>query len=348
MRAQEPSWWYGARPGQWLPNMLVPLGWCYGALTSQRMQRAPRYRTDIPVVCIGNFTAGGTGKTPFVATLCDLLCLRGHQPVVLTRGYGGSLTGPHWVDPTMDTAARVGDEALLLSQRWRVMLARNRAAGAHAIHAGQADHPRATVIVMDDGIQNPALAKDLTIAVIDARRGVGNGRCIPAGPLRAPLRVQLPRADALLLNTGNCAVGTAYASQLPVHFGGPVLSASVAPSGDLGWLSGRAVVAYAGIGVPARFFATAAACGALLRQKIEFADHHPFSEQDALRLLALAKAEAASLVTTEKDLARLAGKSGVLGALREASRALPIKLQLDAASLALLSDLIANRVPLPA
>ena len=341
---REPGWWYGDEQTGWAPAILAPLGWAYGALTARRMRKNPRHRAGVPVVCIDNFTAGGTGKTPFVVEMARLLRGKGHTPAVLTRGFGGSVSGPHWVDAQSDTADRVGDEPLLLAAHLPVMLARDRAAGARAIEAEGASLPWATVIIMDDGIQNPALAKDLTIAVVDGGRGIGNGRCIPAGPLRAPLAVQMPRVDALLFNGGTGKLAEAKLAHLRTTFHGPVLSATVAPQGDLSWLRDGPVIAYAGIGVPERFFASIKACGGDTVGKFAFPDHHPFSEIDAQRLLALSKAKGAALLTTEKDHARLAGQRGVLAELRTVSRTLPIRLRLDADSAAVLDNLIAIRL----
>ncbi len=346
MRGVEPGWWYGATSRAWQPQVLAPFGWVYGTLTSRRMRAAPVYRPDVPVVCIGNFTAGGTGKTPFVREVCEQLCVLGHTPVVLSRGYGGSTAGPHWVDPPADTASAVGDEPLLLALHVPVVIARDRAAGAKAIVSAAPPHPRATVIVMDDGIQNPSLAKDLTIAVIDAVRGVGDGRCIPAGPLRAPLAIQLPQVDAVVLNRGVGDAPLAASTQALVDaFGGPVLSAAIVPARGLEWLRGLPVVAYAGIGVPARFFATVEACGGIVCKRIVFPDHHAFTDADARRLLALAQAEDMTLLTTEKDHARLSGLAGACADLRAATRTLPITLCLDDESVTTLGVLLASRVP---
>lgn len=348
MTMREPSWWYGSSSGLGQAQALAPFGWAYGQIARRRMQSLPRYRSAIPVVCVGNFTAGGTGKTPFVAVICDVLRLQGHTPVVLSRGYGGTLPGPHWVDAHSDTATRVGDEPLLLARYAPVVISRDRVQGARAIAAAHASLPRATVIVMDDGIQNPALAKNLTIAVVDASRGTGNGRCIPAGPLRAPLAAQLPLVDAILLNQGSDAAAAPAASTLALvaAVSCPVLSALVAPAAGLEWLQAASVVAYAGIGVPQRFFATAAACGARLREQVSFPDHHAFTDADAQRLLALAHSTGSLLLTTEKDLVRIdAGQSRALAALRAATRPLPITLRLDPASLLALEALLRARVP---
>ena len=185
MRLDEPPWWYRDPPSG-IATVLRPLAALYGWAAAARYWRATPYRSRLPVICVGNFTAGGTGKTPLVIHLCERLKAAGHEPVALTRGYGGRLSGPYWVNAKSDVARDVGDEALLLARAAPTLVARDRRAGAHAIETGP--HP-VTVIVMDDGLQNPGLAKDLTIAVVDGGRGFGNGLTMPAGPLRAPLAV---------------------------------------------------------------------------------------------------------------------------------------------------------------
>ena len=170
MRLDEPSWWYPQTPSR-VATFLQPLGALYGWAAATRYFRATPYRSRLPIICIGNFTAGGTGKTPLAVYLCERLKAAGHEPVALTRGYGGRLSGPYWVNGRSDVARDVGDEALLLAKAAPTLVARDRRIGARAIEIGP--HP-VTVVVMDDGLQNPALAKDLTIAVVDG------GRCAPS------------------------------------------------------------------------------------------------------------------------------------------------------------------------
>jgi tetraacyldisaccharide 4'-kinase len=229
-----------------------------------------------------------------------------------------------------DRPGDVGDEPLLLAAARPTLVCRDRAEGARAIAAGAA---AVDVIIMDDGLQNPGLAKDLTLAVVDGIRGIGNGRVIPAGPLRAPLDFQLDLVDAVVINRGS-ADGTAapsgdFAERLRRDFAGPVLEARIVPGGATDWLASAPIVAFAGIGVPDRFFATLAALGAEPVARITFPDHHVFTPADAVRLMDLAGAHGATLVTTEKDHARLVGGDGVLGALHAEARALPIRLALD-------------------
>ncbi len=260
MHLDEPSWWYAQAPSR-LATLLQPLGAIYGRVATARYWRATPYRSRLPVICIGNFTAGGTGKTPLAIHLCEALKAAGHAPAALTRGYGGRLSGPYWVNATTDVARDVGDEALLLARAAPTLVARDRRLGARAIEIGP--HP-VTVIVMDDGLQNPALAKDLAIAVVDGGRGVGNGLVMPAGPLRAPLDFQLELTDVIVVNesAGSPAGAGPVTDWLRHRFAGPVLRASVVPAEAADWLQGARVVAWAGIGAPQRFFATLRALGA--------------------------------------------------------------------------------------
>jgi tetraacyldisaccharide 4'-kinase len=337
VRLEEPSWWY--REGSsTFATLLHPLGTVYGWAATARFARTKPYRSRLPVICIGNFTAGGTGKTPLAIHLCEGLKAAGHEPVALTRGYGGRLKGPYWVGKT-DGAREVGDEALLLARAARTHLARNRRAGAHAIESGP--HP-VTVIVMDDGLQNPSLAKDLTLAVVDGDRGVGNNCVIPAGPLRAPLNFQLELTDAIIVNTASLEEPTPIAETFRRVFGGPVLCAAIVPSGDTRWLEDGPVLAWAGIGAPARFFALLERLRADVVGRIPFADHYCLTDADARRLLDAAEAAKAKLVTTEKDMARLTGAGGLLAELASRSRALPVKLFFADADAERLATLVAT------
>lgn len=338
MPAREPTWWYGA-DARLVAAALGPVSAVWGWAAARRMAAAPRFRAPCPVICVGNLTAGGTGKTPLSLLIAETLRAKGLAPVFLSRGYGGSIKGPHQVAPTRDSAADVGDEPLLLARTAPVMIARDRAEGARAIAAFATAQ---TVIVMDDGLQNPALAKDLTLAVVDGRRGIGNGRVLPAGPLRAPLALQLAHVDAVVVNVPDAAAGVdePVVAQFRAGFQGPVLLASVVPRNDTAWLSEQDIVAFAGIGAPQRFFDLLVRLGARVKAAEVFADHHPFTDADAGRLLALAKRHHARLVTTEKDLARLAGRDGTRGELAAASTALSITLTMADADRDRLAGLI--------
>ena len=335
MRLDEPRWWYRDGPGG-VAALLAPISSLYGWAAETRYLKARPYRSRLPVVCVGNFTAGGTGKTPLALHLCERLTAAGHAPVALTRGYGGTLAGPYWVDAAKDRAAAVGDEALLLARAAPTLVARDRAAGARTIESGR--HP-ATVIVMDDGLQNPSLAKDLTIAVVDGQRGIGNGHVIPMGPLRAALPFQLELTDAILVNHP-AGTDSAVGEWLRHRFAGPVLRASTVPAGETGWLAGAVVLAWAGIGAPERFFAMLKALGAEVVETRAFRDHQRLAQADAAQLLETARRLSATLVTTEKDMVRLSGSAGALGELARLSRALPVRLSFTAADEERLATLV--------
>jgi tetraacyldisaccharide 4'-kinase len=284
--------------------LLSPAAALYGAVAGRRLAR-PGARAPVPVICVGNLTAGGAGKTPTVLALVERLAARGERPAVLTRGYGGRLAGPVAVS-AQHTAAEVGDEPLLLARAAPTVVARDRPAGAR-LAAGLG----ASAIIMDDGLQNPSLSKDLSLAVVDAAVGVGNGHVIPAGPLRAPLRAQWPRVDAVLL-IGDGAPGEVFVA-LAVERGKPVLRARLRPAADGASLAGRRVLAFAGIGRPDKFFATLAELGADVVARRAFADHHPYHPAELAVLRAEAARQGLLLVTTAKDAARLseADRAGI-------------------------------------
>jgi tetraacyldisaccharide 4'-kinase len=350
-----PPWWYATGQTGLTVRMLQPISRIVTAFGERRWQRTAPYHARLPVICIGNFTVGGTGKTPLALHIAELLTVRGERPVFLTRGYGGRLAGPHLVDATTNTSGDVGDEALLLARNHPTVVARDRALGGKYIDGLAARDGGPTVIIMDDGLQNPALAKNLTIAVVDGRRGIGNGHVLPAGPLRAPLPAQMGRTDAIIVNTPqsgtpdtNNGRDARAADWLRQQFTGPVLDARPEVSGDTAWLVGQRWVAFAGIGNPARFYDLLRHHGADVADTISFGDHHAFTYADAARVLAVAKQFGAGLVTTEKDWVRLSGGSA-LGELRDASRVLPIRLHLeprDGLRLAsLIETMLKNRQP---
>ena len=328
MRA--PAFWWRPHPSP-VARLLQAPAVVYGAIAGRRMRQAGT-RAALPVVCVGNFTVGGSGKTPAALALAALLAETGMRPFFLTRGYGGRLAGPIRVDPEVHTSTDVGDEALLLARAFPTIVARGRPAGAALCANGGAG-----VIVMDDGLQNPSLVKDLAIAVIDGAVGIGNGLCLPAGPLRAPLAAQWPRAHAALV-VGDGAPGDALAKDAAQR-GKPVLTGRLEPDpGVAARLIGRRVLAFAGIGRPDKFFRTLAECGATLVRTRAFADHHPYRADEIRLLLGEADADGLELVTTEKDLVRIAGLAGPGGAAARI-QALPVRLAIDdmAALRALLS-----------
>lgn len=340
MPPDEPSWWYAAQgSGRVQQTMLAPAAWLYGRMAQRRFEKIAGYRSRLPVICVGNFTAGGTGKTPLTQTIAGLIAAKGQRPIVLSRGYGGAMRGPTLVDASVHRAAEVGDEPLLLAQTVPVVISRDRRAGVQLIEAG---HQSIDAILMDDGLQNPALKKDLVIALIDGARGVGNGGVIPAGPLRAPMEFQFKLTDAIVVNGRSPVAGreTAVLDQLRRSFPGPVLEAKVEPVGDLDWLRERPVLAYSGIGNPGRFFAMLEPLGAQLAMTRTFGDHHQFKEREARDLVASADAQGAQLVTTEKDWVRLAGEGGALEELQRRSRTVPIRLGFDDQDAARLQSLV--------
>jgi tetraacyldisaccharide 4'-kinase len=312
---RDPAFWW--RPAGLASALLSPVAAVYGAVAARRMAQ-PGARSALPVLCIGNLTVGGAGKTPTAMAVAEMLKASGQNPVFLSRGYGGRLSGPVLVDAAAHTAADVGDEPLLLARVAPTVVAADRVAGAEAARRAGAD-----VIVMDDGFQNPSLHKDLSIVVVDGRRGIGNLRVFPAGPLRAPLDAQLACAQAVLVIGPGADDVVAAACRIPVFRG------RLAPDAHtVAELASRPVLAFAGIGDPEKFFATLTASGIDVRARRAFADHHRFSAQEAADLVEQAGGEGLTLVTTEKDWVRLHGDSG-LAALATAARPLPVTLVVD-------------------
>ncbi len=293
MRA--PGFWW-QRPPSAAARMLKPFGALYARVAAARL-KAEGVHVPVPVMCVGNPIAGGAGKTPTALALAGLLRRAGRQPVFLTRGYGGTLEGPVRVDRDVHTPAETGDEARLLAAVWPCIVAKDRVAGAR-LAATTGD-----VVVMDDGFQNPSLAKDFSLLVIDAVDGVGNGLCIPAGPLRAPLAAQFARADAVVvIGDGEEGMRVAQGSARPV-----LRARLVAEPGAAARVTGRKVLAFAGIGRPQKFARTLRDIGADIVRMVEFPDHHVLTESEMDDLIADAARRDLLLVTTEKDIARLGG-----------------------------------------
>jgi len=285
---QAPEFWQ--RRGL-LSDLLLPLAWGHAALSAARRQATRPWYADVPVLCVGNLVAGGAGKTPVVLSLARLLTDAGRKPHILSRGYGGRLRGPLRVDPARHTASEVGDEPLLLARAAPTWIGSDRVASARAASAAGAE-----LLVLDDGFQNPALHYDLSLLVVDGSYGLGNGRVIPAGPLREPAATGLARAQAVVL------IGD---GDMPEMLRGvTALRARLLPV-DAAELGAKKVVAFAGIGRPEKFFTTLEELGAILLARRAFPDHHAYSEAELAALAEAASREGAVLVTTEKDCVRI-------------------------------------------
>jgi tetraacyldisaccharide 4'-kinase len=298
MRA--PEFW--RRHGGVWPALLAPLAHAYGAAGAARHALTEPMKAPVPVICVGNLVTGGAGKTPVALALGARLKTLGKEVHFLTRGYGGGERGPLRVDPARHGVSEIGDEALLLAARAPTWVARNRVSGAEA-----AAEDGAGIVVMDDGFQNPALAKDVSLLVIDGGFGFGNGRVIPAGPLREPVETGLGRASAVVLigedTSGveeRIAMARARLGRVP-----PVLGARLAPGANAGEIAGRPVVAFAGIGRPEKFFATLEEIDCLLSGIHAFNDHHLYTSDEVMTICEQAHSLNALPVTTEKDYVRL-------------------------------------------
>ena len=294
MRA--PDFW---RRDGLLPLLLSPASAIWRRRAAARIANTTPEKVAAPVICIGNAVAGGAGKTPVAIAVCESLIRHGGTPHFLSRGYGGSLSGPVRVDPAQHDAGETGDEPLLLARHAPTWVAHDRVAGAKAACAAGA-----RIIVMDDGYQNPSLFKNISVLVVDGGYGFGNGRVLPAGPLRESLDDAVDRADAVaIIGADLCGIEPLLGGRKPI------LSARFAPSIEDDDLSGRRVVAFAGIGRPAKFFETLAGMGCELVATRAFADHHPYTTDDVMRLIDTAAAAGAVPVTTEKDATRLPGEA---------------------------------------
>nr|WP_244490903.1 tetraacyldisaccharide 4'-kinase [Aureimonas frigidaquae] len=289
--------------------LLAPAARLYGSIAARRMARGPRLALDVPVLCVGNFTVGGGGKTPTALALAAAARAAGLSPGFLSRGYGGAEAGPILVDPAQHGAHSVGDEPLLLAAQARTVVAKDRAAGAKYLQ----DSVGVDFIIMDDGFQSARVHADFSLIAIDAGRGLGNGRVVPAGPLRAPLAEQIRHADALLV-IGRGQGGQA-AIRMTARGGKPVFEARLEPAAND--LAGRRLLAFAGIADPDKFYRSLGQIGATPVRRRDFPDHHPLSSDEITELLADARRDGLELVTTRKDAVRLSGEPAAAELLAE-------------------------------
>ncbi|MFI5022952.1 MAG: tetraacyldisaccharide 4'-kinase [Alphaproteobacteria bacterium] len=290
MRA--PEFWHHRESS--VAAWLSPLGELYDAAGRLRSLLVHPVRLKRPVICVGNLTAGGAGKTPVALALAVWLQARGLKPHFLTRGYGGMSAGPVSVDPAKHGFRQVGDEALLLAAQAPTWVARDRPAGARCALAAGAE-----LVILDDGLQNPSLAKDISLLVVDGGYGFGNGRVMPAGPLRETLERALARVQAaVLVGSDECRLTPLLEERVPL------LKAQLVAWESERVLAGKRVLAFAGIGRPAKFFATLEALGCELVLRRDFADHHAYRADEIMQLVEAAAALDAEPVTTEKDLVR--------------------------------------------
>ena len=300
---QSPSFWYPPWPptlrDRFFRLAMTPFAALYSVGAGVRQRMTVPERISVPVICIGNFTAGGAGKTPTAIAIAQRLEAMGETPHFVSRGYGGQEAGPVCVDAERHSSTDVGDEPLLLSKHSTTWVSQDRVAGAQA-----AERAGASAILLDDGFQNPALHKDLSLLVVDTGAGIGNGSVIPAGPLREPIAAAFKRTHGIVaLGTEPLQEDLAQLAKQAVI---PVFRANLRPSAETDTnLAGAKFVAFAGIGRPEKFFSTLRNLDAVLSQTKSFPDHHSFSDKDAQELLDLADREDACLITTEKDAVRL-------------------------------------------
>ena len=280
--------------------LLLPLSlvWWIGSIVRQLV--AKPYHARLPVICIGNLSVGGTGKTPAAILVVKLLKQAGWRPAMLTRGYGGKLSGPCWVESNRHTADDVGDEPLLLAQTLPVCVSRHRGNGARFIESDGAYD----IIVMDDGLQNPSLHKDISIGLFDGGVGIGNGWMLPAGPMREAFSSGVQKLDLILINgADDTMLRSRLKSHLPADL--PIFDVSITPDDTQIDLQTNQYIAFAGIGRPERFFQTLNEIGAHSLEQHAFPDHHPFRDSELVSLSKLAEQQNATLITTEKDWHRL-------------------------------------------
>lgn len=308
-----PFWW---QKPDWRAWGLSPFSFLYGRIAGYRMAHGRRASVPVPVICVGNFTVGGAGKTPTALTIARAAKAKGLKPGFLSRGYGGSLDVTTVVDPAHHHAAAVGDEPLLLAREALTVISRRRVEGAERLVRAGAD-----LIIMDDGFQSARLAIDYALVVIDATRGIGNGHMVPGGPVRAPIGLQLRYASALLkVGDGNAADRIV---RMAARAGKPFFASSIKVRGQED-MRGRDVLAFAGIADPTKFFRTVESLGAAIAIQRSFGDHQHLSEEDIADMLDIADRDGLEIVTTSKDAARLTGHHGRAEELLQRSRVIEV------------------------
>lgn len=313
-----PFWW--EKP-DWRAWLLSPAALIYGRFAGRRLARQGGKQVDVPVICVGNFTVGGAGKTPTVIALARAAAERGLKPGVLSRGYGGSMDKTTLVDPDHHRAKDVGDEPLLLARHAMTVISRNRNQGAAMLIREGAD-----CIIMDDGYQSARLVMDYALLVIDSRRGIGNGFLVPAGPVRAPIATQLTHASALL-KVGDSAAADPFVRRA-ARAGKPVYEAEIKPLGDAG-LAGKTVLAFCGIADPGKFRITLEGLGVNIARMMTFPDHHHFSDDEIGSILSTADREGLAIVTTAKDHVRLSGHHGPAADLAARAAVIEVEMAFD-------------------
>ena len=319
MTSETPPFWW--EPADWRAFFLSPVSFVYAAIAARRIRRAPRQKIPAPVLCVGNFTVGGSGKTPVAIALARAAKSKGLRPGFLSRGYGGSFGKPQLVDAGADSARHVGDEPLLLAQHAPVAVSKDRAAAARLLLEKGCDF-----LIMDDGFQSARIHFDYGLIVVDATRGAGNGHVLPGGPLRARVPDQLPFTDALLV-VGKGG-GAENVVRTAARAGKAVFHAGVQPARGHG-LRGKRLYAFAGIGNPQKFYDTLAAAGGVVEKTRSFPDHHFYSEDEIVDLGESAAAYGLELVTTTKDAVRLAHGSPAVAAFRKRLNVLEIGMAFD-------------------
>lgn len=310
-----PFWW---RRPNWQALLLSPLAWVYGRISARRMELPPTDFVSVPVICVGNFIAGGAGKTPTVLALAAKAKSMGLNPGLLSRGHGGGINVATVVDLSKHDSRDVGDEPLLLARQATTVISANRPAGARLLLEAGCD-----LIIMDDGFQNPVLFKDYSLVVVDARRGIGNGFNHPAGPLRVPISRQFPFVSAMLvIGEGDAAskvIRRAAKSAKPIELAKTAIK-------DRQRLNGKWLFAYAGIADPGKFFDSLLLAGAELIDRRAFGDHHHYHDDEIKELLGKAKLQKLTLVSTTKDIARLQGLGNLQQKLVEETDVIEIEL----------------------